>query len=612
MLLLCVVGPLAAQSFSSLKKAAPASYNATLHSILESNDTQRMREYLASNPLNVNDASSEIRKQGLGRDQIVLKMPLLYDAVNRALKGTCSAEMCQIVVDAGCNLNVPYEEKTPVYHILDFLATHRMNECETAEKLLSVFMSRTDFDVNYRHRSLMPPLAYLIRENHRHLGRFDKNYISDKILRSFIERGASINTYDAEGNSLMVFAIDTENEWLTEYFIRNGIDLAKQNTEGADALYQAIDRGNLPLVKRLLEETKTVLDEHRLQNDMSSIEKYPELYQYVAQLCADHAIKYTDIFDLQKFADRFSKLNTLPEILNRQKDLIYAEENISTLQKFAEKYPKVFNAGHIHARQVSFIEREQKNILSQIHSKSYSGAAGIDRSHIENFIALYTGNDLGNKVGMAAHTLDLMNVVSGMKDAHEAVEKHWLYEHTPTLFEEWVLDDWPKYDLYPAEPYVNSVKIAIAALDRIMVENKTPVFAEAKKTLMLLHDEFAGKYNESIQRAIKLNEEDARRRAAERQTERRADRKKRCDNCIIDIDKTKIAYNEIKKGILGKYTKYNPGEFVMKNGDKYKFYEVDGKWEVAISWFVTEKFEILDFDSLVEYFLRECENKYCY
>ncbi|MDR0422890.1 MAG: hypothetical protein LBH72_07765 [Proteiniphilum sp.] len=631
-----------------MKKAAPASYNETLHTVLERDDVQALREYLASNPSNVNDASSVIYRQGAGKNQIVVKVPLLYDAVDRVIKGTCSAEMCQIIVDAGCDLNVPYEGITPVYLILDYLAAHSTGECETAEKLLSAFTSRADFDANYRFRSLLPPLAYLMRENHRHLGRFDKNYISNRVLRSLIEKGASVNTYDDEGNSLMVFALDTENEWLQQYFFDKGIDLAKQNREGTDVLYKVIEERNLPLVKRIISEGKMVLDEHSLKNDVSSLEKYPELYQYVVQLCADQAMKYTDIFDLQKFAEKFSKLNTLSDIFNRQKDLIYteenisrlqefaekypnvfnvghiyerqaslieAEENISTLQEFAKKYPNVFNAGHIYERQASLIEKEQKNILSLIRSKNYS--ANVNRSPVENFIARYTGNDPNNKISMVAYTLDLMHVVYGMKSAQEATKMIWTVyrNYAPDLLERWFnRSSWTICEVHSVEPYEKSVGTALAALDRIMAEDEAPVFAETKEMLIQMRDEFTKEHSEAVQIANRNNkrvaEEYARYKGV--QNEYKA---KQCANCEIDLDNKKnklpesMHYDNIMSDILFGYS--NPGVWYMKNGDKYEFYQTsDGKkWTVSTGWFSSEEFDT--FKEMLEYFIKECENKYC-
>ncbi|MDR1583128.1 MAG: hypothetical protein LBS55_07730 [Prevotellaceae bacterium] len=617
MFLLCAAGSSTAQSFSSLKKTASATYNETLHSMLESDDTQGMRDYLALNPSNVNDASSKISRQGAGKNPIISTVPLLYDAVDRTLQGKSSAEMSQIIINAGCNLNVPFEGKTPIYLILDFIAVHSKEQSETAEKLLSFFVSRADFDVNYRHKSLLPPLAYLIRTNHQHLGRFDKNYISNQVLRLLIEKGASVNTYDAEGNSLMAFAMDTENEWLQEYFIANGIDFTKQNKEGKDVLYKAIDEGNLPLVKRIIAETGMVLDEHNLKNDPSSIEKYPELYQYIAQLCADQAIKYTDIFDLQKFADKFSKLNTMSDIYSRQKDLILTTENINLLQDFAGKYQNSVNAAHIYQRQIYLIEKEQENVLSQIYSKEYSGTAGVSTQNMQQFIAYYANNDPDKKIDMATYTIDLIQIISGMKNAQEAANRYWLRvrNSAPDLYEAiFNSSKWRIYEVYSVEPYVKSAQATLAILDRIMVKNNAPVFAETKEKLMQMYDEFVRKHNETSDLAQRHNAEVAK-DYAKYKGEQQAYNAKQCAKCEIDFENSKNKmpasqhYDYTLSEILFSYDK--PGVWYMKNGDKYEFYQSsDGKkWKVSTGIFSSESFDT--FKKMLEYFLNDCKERYC-
>jgi hypothetical protein len=243
----------AAQSFSSLKQTTAASYNKTLSELLNKNDVQGMIDFLRTNPSKANDASATEEKEGMSKKQkIITPVPLICDAIQQTLTQTCTADMCKAIIDAGCDLNVPLKGKTPVYMVLDFIATHKKQECETAEQLLSFILSRKDFDVNFRYQSLLPPFAYLIRQNHTFLGGFSADYISDNVLKMFIEKGAPVNTYDNEGNSLMSFALETENKWLQQYFFDNNIDLSKKNKAGKDALYVAVETGNMELLEQIL------------------------------------------------------------------------------------------------------------------------------------------------------------------------------------------------------------------------------------------------------------------------------------------------------------------------------------------------------------------------
>ena len=149
----------------------------------------------------------------------------LYTAVEQALTGSKSVSEARQAIATG-DWKAPYNGKTPIYLVMDFLATHPKSQCSQAEQILEAFLGRKDFDINLRHGSLVPPFAYLIRENYDHLGgRFSSNYISDNVLKMMIESGASVNTYNIDGGTLMSFAMDTKNAYLQSYFISQGIDL---------------------------------------------------------------------------------------------------------------------------------------------------------------------------------------------------------------------------------------------------------------------------------------------------------------------------------------------------------------------------------------------------
>ena len=65
--------------------------------------------------------------------------PLFYEVVERFLKGESPLDMCKVVLDANCMMNAVYDGKSPIYLLMDFLATHKKTECVNAEKLLDAF-----------------------------------------------------------------------------------------------------------------------------------------------------------------------------------------------------------------------------------------------------------------------------------------------------------------------------------------------------------------------------------------------------------------------------------------------------------------------------------------
>ena len=93
----------------------------------------------------------------------------VYSTVEKALNGSGSVDDAIAAVASG-DLKAPYDGRTPVYLVLDYLAKHPKSECATAERLLDAFLARKDFDVDLRYSTLLPPLSHLIRTNYEALG----------------------------------------------------------------------------------------------------------------------------------------------------------------------------------------------------------------------------------------------------------------------------------------------------------------------------------------------------------------------------------------------------------------------------------------------------------
>jgi hypothetical protein len=221
-----------------------------------------------------------------------------------------------------------------LYKLLNFIATHKKTECLAAEELLS-FVIPNIININDRYGSLLPPLPYLIRKNHDFLGKFDKDYISDTVFKLLIEKGANVNSYDKDGNSLMTFALETENQYLSQYFIEQGISLTKPNTSRQNVLSQAIDRQDVEIVKQIIATTdgQKMLDVSHLNQSIalgnlelvklirekgieitqktltvktSDFKNNTELYNYLTALFADQSSSFDDVKRFVKtFDDRF-------------------------------------------------------------------------------------------------------------------------------------------------------------------------------------------------------------------------------------------------------------------------------------------------------------------
>lgn len=317
----------------------------------------------------------------------------VYAAVENALTGKLAvSEACQSIKSG--DTGAPYGGKTPIYLVLDYLATHPKQQCKEAEQLLDAFIDKPGFDVNSRYSTLLPPLAYLIRTNYEFVGgRFSGDYLSDEVLRRLIEAGASVNTYNSDGATLMNFAIDTGNRYLQSYFIGQGIDLRHNDAEGNDAVHHAIEQGEVALLKKMVATNGVTIDVNSFHNDTKQLsKKQPEMYAYLATECAAHATNYADLrLFRERFADRQQMVQQKYEALANGE--IRQTMTFSDIMKVAERYPDL---PHLTDPRKLSIYRQDCQRLQAIHTKALAVAKNPSYSSVSiddfpnEFINIYS------------------------------------------------------------------------------------------------------------------------------------------------------------------------------------------------------------------------------
>ena len=263
----------------------------------------------------------------------------LYSTVEDALSGKMSVENAKTTIASSDEFAKPYSGKTPIYLLMDYIAKHPKNDCAVAEELLKAFTTNKKFDINLRYSSLMPPLAYLLRQNFDFLGeKFSKDYISDTVLKTIIEAGATVNTYNTDGSSLMSFALTTENTYLQNYLADNGANVHHNDQSGQDDIFKIISSGNTALLQRLMANNSVKLDINSLKNETSSFRQHTEMYNYVADHCAKQCSIYED---LVLFRKRFSDKTSL--VQSRYEQLATTEcseaKTYGEVLKVEERYP---------------------------------------------------------------------------------------------------------------------------------------------------------------------------------------------------------------------------------------------------------------------------------
>jgi len=316
----------------------------------------------------------------------------VYRAVESALNGSLQAsDACQAIRTG--DTGAPFGGKTPIYLVLDFLATHPKQQCGVAEQLLGAFIDKQGFDVNTRYSSLLPPLAYLIRSNYDYLGgRFSADYVSDKVLQRLIEAGASVNTYNSDGGTLMNFAIDTDNSYLQSYFIGQGVDLHHADEKGNDAVHHTIEQGNVELLKKLVARGE-IVNINSFDNDTKLLSKnHPDMYAYLAAKCAPQATSYAD---LCLFRERFP--NRKQMVQQKYESLANGEISktvtFEDIMKVVGRYPDL---SHLTAPRKLTIYRQDCQKLQNIHTKALADSKNTNYSYLpiddfpKEFVSLYS------------------------------------------------------------------------------------------------------------------------------------------------------------------------------------------------------------------------------
>ena len=303
----------------------------------------------------------------------------VYAAVENALSGKLPvSEACQSIKSG--DTGAPYGGKTPIYLVLDYLATHPKQQCQVAEQLLGAFIDKQGFDVNSRYSTLLPPLAYLIRSNYEFVGgRFSADYLSDEVLRRLIDAGASVNTYNSDGATLMNFAIDTDNRYLQSYFISQGIDLRHADAKGNDAVHHTIEQGDVALLKKMVAANSVTIDVNSFHNDTKQLSKnLPEMYAYLASECAAHATNYADLrLFRERFPDRQQMVQQKYEALANGE--IRQTATFNDIMKVVERYPDL---PHLTNPRKLTIYRQDCQRLQAIHTKALATAKNPNYSSV--------------------------------------------------------------------------------------------------------------------------------------------------------------------------------------------------------------------------------------
>ena len=253
-------------NYNSQKKTKSV-FNEELASALHDDDCRAMGRILSKDPSLVDAASSEIEQSK--RLKIKTTVPLICDAVQRCLDMQCSVKMVETILSYHPNLNCKFDGLPPFYMVLDYIACHRISECERAEELFYSFLNKSNIDIGERPPELPPTFSYLLTENFKYLkGHFSQDYISPELIKAFVDKGASINTNDVNSISILSFATITENHELMDYCLDRDANLTSANKWGKDPFYYAVANDDFLATKKILDNGYPLTEQRFVQMDM--------------------------------------------------------------------------------------------------------------------------------------------------------------------------------------------------------------------------------------------------------------------------------------------------------------------------------------------------------
>ncbi len=650
--LLLITGSVYAQIFDleSEKEETSRGYDKELANALHTDNVEEVKKILKEHPSYVNLNTDYIYNS----QEILKDCPLLFDATKRYLNNECSYDMMETIMNYNPPLYATYDGKTPFYFLLDFLATHKIEECSKAEQLLALFCKHKDFDAGRRQVDFPPPLSYLMIENAKFLNnQFSNDYLSTNVIKTLILNGANSNAYDEKENNLLSFATQRNRTELANFLLEKGTLVNNKNTTGKDAFIMAIESGSLPILEKIYKNGyKFNLETLYKQNAQYSFDKYPKVKDFIYQIADskgsldfNESVAFLGLFTQKGdiFIEKhkyipFVEKNDFSKLINfiRDKDIKVTPENFRTLQLFYLNKSDNVDELWANAQKIKF--NLEGGLIKEYWKSEQATNEMKDNLLNNNFL----GESCTNKL--------VVRLEEKMEKYYQSVlngyryDKNYKYVHTVALLGNAYYSG--KYNFAPnvatfissfpskrAEikeklgAYIRSVELYYPSHNNTNFWGKeyypgAKVIAQKYRYALVRmehFDYFISAYN----KAFGLNSNSSRYSqvvdyfqnirkkidyfdkliiAEARGAERRY-KQQMCDECVIDGSKTKRP--EKSQHFLGTD---KSGIIKMKNGREYKW-EYSGSGYMMPGLWSSKYFN--SFDEMLQYFIEKCKEEHC-
>ncbi len=312
-------GSMLAQSFNSLKRETAKPFVPELHDLVITNNIAGMRENLRLTPANANNGSVNFEGKQFGKYQKAANktMPLLFDVINNCIAGACGPEMLDVVLDAKADMYAPFNDMPPLYFLLDYIAVTPKEFCSSQEMVLGKLIEH-HIDVKIKFRDKPEPLSFLMHRTREYAGKYSDRYVSDNVIKMLVDAGADVNSYDADGNNLLTYISETNNNDLIDYLFSKGINVTAGSNSDIDPVYIAIDKGNAEMVEKIMEKGYKI-DVRELSSRLNKLTANREIYQIVINNCLSNVRTWND-------ADLFhNRLGSISDADNRLEEKLKKE-----------------------------------------------------------------------------------------------------------------------------------------------------------------------------------------------------------------------------------------------------------------------------------------------
>lgn len=641
------------------KKAV--TFNKKLKPLLNQKSVSLLEEYFEKNKNDINDASVVVEYDGEFVKNAKRNKPLIHDVMDECIAGNYDTAMLSYIISKGANTAIDFFEWPPFYRALNFIATHKIEECKNAINVIHVFANSSNYDIRKQYKTELPPFAYLIRKNFEFLGnKYSKDYLPVELVKLFIDKGSNANTYDQIGNNLITFTVQTNNIELQRYLAIKDVDINKTNHAGKDAMYSAIISEATESVKELI-NTGYKLEPSRLL-EMGLQNKINKTNTVLLNCITDESYKYVTSYTQAKdfmllFDESKNKLlenskylqiginnenipefisilefNTpsfanseMAEIKNIKTQYINGGNDLGSVMSAIQKFPLLkinnYNINYFTSEVTTKKLIEEINGESKILSKSTQGLLineiNANRNRYYSLNKEYDrwiNCDADKYTNLAQLKFQLPSNVSQIKFCEQLVTYLKVLE-TSTFT---ILGF--QHSKIVTKIYGWGIKENTAIISvqwyrpGVMPDKEWGSSISINTGFSAFSDRMTTYLNSNNCKAIDIKYMGSTAFDDEKNRQREYAQQKNCDECVMDIKNSTFPSTEEKWHLIGgTYTAQKNGKIKMENRKEYEWQIKDNGKFVMIGGFFTER-EIKTFNSfetMINYFIEECRRINC-